>query len=470
MGHHFDVISPIDGSTVLSVQKATPGEIETTLEQAQAALNSWRNTTVAMRVKIIEGFVEHLEGRQVEIAQSITECMGRPSRWAGGEVNGTAERARHMASIAEDCLSDIHPEPTPGFERFIRREALGVVLVLSPWNYPYLTAVNAVVPALLAGNTVILKHSDQTPLAAEHFREAFEAAGLPKGVFQVLHIDHDATARVLTDDRIDHVSFTGSVAGGMAVNRALSGRRGRKRFIGSGMELGGNDPAYVRADANIAHAAANVMEGALFNSGQSCCGVERIYVHQTIAGDFIEAAFAEASAYVLDDPRLSTTTLGPVVRQRNADGIRAQVAAAIQAGAVPLIGSEGWDRDQPGTPYIRPQLLVNVDHGMNLMSEETFGPCVGIMSVRDDAHAVELMNDSAYGLTASIWTPDKDAALNMGKELQTGTVFLNRCDYLDPALAWTGVKNSGRGVTLSRLGFDHLTRPKSYHFRTEING
>ena len=469
MGHKFDVISPIDESTVVTIQEASPAQIERTLDQAQRSANTWRHTPIADRIAVIEGFVKHLEGRRDEIAQTITMCMGRPSRWAGGEVTGTAERARHMASIAEECLRDIQPTPTPGFDRFIRREALGVVLVLSPWNYPYLTAVNAVVPALLAGNSVVLKHSDQTPLAAEHFAEAFIAAGLPKGVFQILHMDHDATARVLGDDRIDHVAFTGSVSGGMAVNRALSNRLGLKRFIGSGMELGGNDPAYVRADANIAHAAANVIEGALFNSGQSCCGVERIYVHQSIADDFIEAAITEAHTYVLDDPRQPTTTLGPVVRQRNADGIRAQVSAAIAAGAIPLIGSENWARDQPDTPYIRPQLLTKVDHTMDIMSEETFGPCVGIMAVRDDAHAVELMNDTAYGLTASIWTPDQEAALTIGNQLQTGTVFLNRCDYLDPALAWTGVKNSGRGVTLSRLGFDHLTRPKSFHFKTEIN-
>lgn len=469
MGHKFDVISPIDESTVVTIQEASPAQIERTLDQAQRSANTWRHTPIADRIAVIEGFVKHLEGRRDEIAQTITMCMGRPSRWAGGEVTGTAERARHMASIAEECLRDIQPTPTPGFDRFIRREALGVVLVLSPWNYPYLTAVNAVVPALLAGNSVVLKHSDQTPLAAEHFAEAFIAAGLPKGVFQILHMDHDATAGVLGDDRIDHVAFTGSVSGGMAVNRALSNRLGLKRFIGSGMELGGNDPAYVRADANIAHAAANVIEGALFNSGQSCCGVERIYVHQSIADDFIEAAIAEAHTYVLDDPRHPTTTLGPVVRQRNADGIRAQVSAAIAAGAIPLIGSENWARDQPDTPYIRPQLLTKVDHTMDIMSEETFGPCVGIMAVRDDAHAVELMNDSGYGLTASIWTPDQEAALTIGNQLQTGTVFLNRCDYLDPALAWTGVKNSGRGVTLSRLGFDHLTRPKSFHFKTEIN-
>jgi acyl-CoA reductase-like NAD-dependent aldehyde dehydrogenase len=470
MGQQFDVISPIDGSVVVSIQEASPAQIEATLDKAQLAFNTWRTTPIAERIEIVEGFVTHLESIQEEIAQSITMCMGRPSRWAAGEVSGTADRARHMASIAEDCLRDLQPKPTPGFDRFIRREALGVVLVLSPWNYPYLTAVNAVVPALLAGNTVVLKHSDQTPLAAEHFRTAFKSAGIPEGVFQILHMDHNATARVLADDRIDHVAFTGSVAGGMAVNRALSGRLGRKRFIGSGMELGGNDPAYVRADANIAHAAANVIEGALFNSGQSCCGVERIYVNQVIADDFIEAAIAEANAYVLDDPRHANTTLGPVVRQRNADGIRAQVAAAISAGAVPLIGAENWLRDQPDTPYIRPQLLTKVDHSMDIMAEETFGPCVGIMIVRDDAHAVDLMNDSAYGLTASIWTPDCDAALSIGNQLQTGTVFLNRCDYRDPALAWTGVKNSGRGVTLSRLGFDHLTRPKSFHFRTEING
>jgi len=290
MKKRFDVISPVDGSTYVTIEESTPGQIARALDQAESATHLWRQSSIDDRVSVVEAFVEAIGARRDEIATSITMSMGRPARFAGGEVDGTIDRARYMASIAEACLADIVPPPVRGFSRYIRREPLGVVLVLSPWNYPYLTAVNAVVPAILSGNAVIMKHSDQTPLAAEHFKAAFDAAGLDPGIFQILHMNHDATAQVLGDDCIDHVAFTGSVAGGVAVTEALAQRRGRKRFIGAGLELGGNDPAYVRPDAKLEHAAINIVEGALFNSGQSCCGIERVYVHQDIADTFIELA------------------------------------------------------------------------------------------------------------------------------------------------------------------------------------
>jgi len=468
MKQKFDVISPVDGSTVVTMDEATPGQIARTLDDAQRAAQRWRESDISDRIAAVMAFTEALVGMKAEVSESLTMCMGRPSRYAGGEVDGTIDRARHMASIAEESLADLILPDIRGFDRRIVREPLGAVLVLSPWNYPYLTAVNAVVPAILSGNSVILKHSDQTPLAAEHFRRAFEIAGLDAGVFQVLHMNHEATAQVLVDDCIDHVAFTGSVAGGAAVTAALARRTGRKRFIGAGLELGGNDPAYVRPDAKLDHAAVNVVEGALFNSGQSCCGIERVYVHEDVADDFIAAAVAEAQAYVLGDPRDENTTLGPLVRQRNADSVRAQITAALESGAHPEIDTAAFAADRADTPYMAPQILTQVNHSMALMAEETFGPCVGIMRVSSDEEAITLMNDSEYGLTASIWTQDVEAAERIGVLTQTGTVFMNRCDYLDPGLAWTGVKNSGRGATLSSVGFEHLTRPKSFHLRTEV--
>jgi acyl-CoA reductase-like NAD-dependent aldehyde dehydrogenase len=386
--------------------------------------------------------------------------MGRPIAHSPGELRGFAERARHMLAIAEESLADVVPEPKPGFRRFVRREPLGVVLVLAPWNYPYLTAVNAVVPALLAGNAVILKHSEQTPLCAERFAEAFAAAGLPRGVFQFLHCDHAAVARMIGSREIDFVAFTGSVEGGHAVVRAAA-----ERFIGSGLELGGKDPAYVRADAPFAHTVENLVDGAFFNAGQSCCGIERIYVQRSLYDRFVEAFVAQVAQYRLGDPLDPATTLGPMARARAADFVREQIAEAVASGARALVDPRAFPADRPGTPYLAPQVLVDVTHGMRVMSEESFGPVVGIMPVADDAEAVVRMNDSRYGLTASIWTADAEAALALGDELETGTVFMNRCDYLDPALAWTGVKDSGRGVTLSRLGYEVLTRPKSYHLK-----
>lgn len=468
MPNKFRVISPVDGSIYLERIEATPGHIARTVDAARSAQTDWAQTSIADRISVIEQAMEHLGSRRAEIAASITHSMGRPIAFSGGEVDGMLSRARYMTSIAEEALSDLVPEPTAGFTRLIRREPLGVVLVLSPWNYPYLTAVNAVIPALLAGNTVVLKHSDQTPLAAEDFAEAFSAAGMPEGVFQFLHMNHAATAQVLGDDCIDHVCFTGSVAGGVAVTRAIAARSGRNRFIGAGLELGGKDAAYVRPDADLQFSAENIVEGAIFNSGQSCCGIERIYVHREVASDFIDALIESANSWTLGDPRVETTTLGPLVRQRNADAVRAHITQALDSGARPLIDTASWTKDRADSPYLSPQFLTNVNHSMDIMSEETFGPCAGIMTVDSDEEAIGLMNDSPFGLTASIWSNDLDRVTQLSGSINVGTVFMNRCDFLDPALAWTGVKNSGRGATLSSVGFENLTRPKSLHLRTEL--
>ncbi len=397
------------------------------------------------------------------IGQELTQQMGRPIRYTPGEVLGMASRARHMIAIAEQALAPVVPPPIDGFTRYIQREAVGVVLVIAPWNYPLLTAVNAIVPALLAGNTVLLKHSAQTPLVAERFAEAFRIAGLPEGVFQYLHTTHDDAQRIIQAPEVDFVCFTGSVAGGASVEKAAAGR-----FIGVGLELGGNDPAYVRADADLAHAVETLVDGAFFNSGQSCCGVQRIYVQHSLFDEFVERAAALTRQYVLGNPLDPATTLGPVVRTSAASDIRAIVAEAISKGAHGLINHRDFPRDEVGTPYMAPQMLVKVDHSMKVMADECFGPVCGVMPVDGDEEAIRLMNDSPYGLSASVFTRDVDAALAMGDRVETGTWFMNRCDYLDPALAWTGVKNTGRGATLSSVGFEHLTRPKSYHLKTKI--
>jgi acyl-CoA reductase-like NAD-dependent aldehyde dehydrogenase len=398
--------------------------------------------------------------RADELAAELSWQMGRPVSQTPGELKrGFQERALYMCDTAERALADIQVEPKPGFLRFMRREALGVVLVVAPWNYPWLTSVNAVVPALLAGNSVILKMAAQTPLVAERYAEAFEAAGLPQGVFQFLHLDHAQVAQVIADPRIAFVAFTGSVPGGRAVQQAAA-----KRFIGTGLELGGKDPAYVRADADLAFAVENLVDGSYFNSGQSCCGIERIYVDRKIYKPFVDAFVELTRQYKLGNPLEKETNLGPLVRTDAADSVRAQVRQALKKGAKALLKL----KDKPGTPYLPPEVLVSVDHGMTVMTEETFGPVVGIQPVKSDEEALALMNDSRYGLTASIWTRDADAALRIGDQVQTGTWFMNRCDYLDPALAWTGVKDSGRGCTLSRLGLEAFTRPKSFHLRLSV--
>lgn len=453
-------ISPVDGRVYVERPLASDAGIDAALKRARSAQQSWRRVPLPERIAIVHRFVDAFVAKKQSIAEEITWQIGRPVSQSPGEVRGFEERARHMAAIAEAALADVDPGPKEGFRRFIRREPLGVVLVMAPWNYPYLTSVNAVVPAILAGNAVILKHSNQTPLCAERFDEAFRAAGLPEGVFQYAHCSHDQAAAMIASDAVDFVAFTGSVAGGHAVVQAAAGR-----FINAGLELGGKDPAYVRHDADLAHAVENLVDGAFFNSGQSCCGIERIYVHAALYDDFVDGFVKLTRSYNLGDPTRADVNLGPMVRTRAAEFARAQVAEAIAQGARSLVDPAGFPADRPGTPYMAPRVLVDVHHGMRLMTEESFAPVIGIMKVSGDEEAVRLMNDSEYGLTAAIWTGDPDAAIAIGDQVETGTWFMNRCDYLDPALAWTGVKNSGRGCTLSRVGYESLTRPKSYHLR-----
>jgi acyl-CoA reductase-like NAD-dependent aldehyde dehydrogenase len=457
------VISPIDNSLFVERPLAKPADIERALDLARRAQRAWRSVALAERARILDRFCNLFEAKRDEIARELTWQMGRPSRYAPNEVRGTLERARHMIAIAPKALADIDAGPKEHFTRFIRREPLGVVLTIAAWNYPYLIAVNSVVPALMAGNVVVLKHSAQTPLCAERFATALQEAGLPHGVFQALHMSHENTERAIRDPRVDFVAFTGSVAGGHAVQRAAA-----ERFIGTGLELGGCDPVYVRNDANLAHAVENIVDGAYFNSGQSCCGLQRIYVHERVYGAFVDGFVDLTRKYVLGNPLEAATTLGPVVRTAAADTIRAQIAASIEAGGKPVIDEQEFAASRAGTPYLAPQVLLDVDNSTPVMREEIFGPVAGIMKVQSDEQAITLMNDSAYGLTAAIWTSDADAALSIGDRVETGTWFMNRCDYLDPALAWVGVKDSGRGCTLAVVGYEHLTRPKSFHMRTQL--
>jgi acyl-CoA reductase-like NAD-dependent aldehyde dehydrogenase len=450
-------VSPVDNSVYVERELASQQAIETALEKAVSAQRSWRKVPVKERAALCRRMVAWCVERADTLGEELARQMGRPIAYAPNELRrGFQERAQYMCGIAEEALAEIAVSPG----RFVRREPLGVVFVVAPWNYPWLTSVNAVVPALLAGNAVVLKMAAQTPLVAERYQEAFAAAGLPEGVFQFLHLAHDQAARVIADPRVAFVAFTGSVEGGHAVQQAAA-----TRFIATGLELGGKDPAYVRADAELGPTIENLVDGSFFNSGQSCCGVERIYVHQSRFQPFVDGFVELTRKYRLGNPLDKGTTIGPMVRTAAANAVREQIAAAIAKGARALVDPRQFPSDKKDSPYLAPQVLVGVDHRMAVMTEETFGPVVGVMPVKDDEEAIRLMNDSRYGLTASIWTQDADAALAIGERVDTGTWFMNRCDYLDPALAWTGVKDSGRGCTLSRLGLEVFTRPKSFHLR-----
>jgi len=455
------IISPIDGSVIADRELANDKYVDRVLAAAQSAGRGWRATSIPERIRIVESMVQHMEANVSDIATELTWQMGRPVRYTPNELlRGFPERARHMAKIAEENLSDIGVPKTKGFTKFIRREPLGTVLVVAPWNYPYLTAVNSIIPALLAGNTVILKHATQTMLCAERLQAAFDAAGLPAGVFQFIHASHDSVNTMIHDQRVNFVVFTGSVIGGRAMERSAAGR-----FIGVGTELGGKDPSYIRSDADLAYAIAENVDGAFFNSGQSCCAIERIYVHDSVYESFVEGFANTTRQYVLGNPLQHETTIGPMVNAASASFVRTQIHDALSQGAVALVGETQFAESAPGTPYLGPTVLVNVDHSMSVMRDESFGPVIGIMRVKSDDEAITLMNDSQYGLTASVWTSDQDAAIRIGNDIETGTVYMNRCDYVDPALVWTGVKETGRGIALSSLGFDPYTQLKSFHLK-----
>lgn len=451
-------LSPIDGSTYLRRELADGRRLDAALARAVDAQRAWRETTVEERVAVVLRMLDAMESEAETIALELAWQMGRPVRYGPKEItSGFAERTRTMAALAPAALADEDVGGAPGATRLLRSEPLGVVLVLSPWNYPFLTAVNAVVPALLAGNAVVLKPSDQTPLAGERMARAFELAGLPDGVLQCLHMSHERVAEAVADPRVAYVHFTGSVEGGHAVKRAAA-----ERFIEVGLELGGKDPAFVRSDADLSAAAQGVADGVYFNSGQSCCGVERVYVDNEVFDPFVEAFLEQARALRLGDPRDPETTLGPMARRRNAEAVREKLRSAVAQGAVPLLDDRDFPAATAATAYLAPQVLLNLRARMPIMRHETFGPVAAIVPVDGDEEAVRLMNDSRYGLTASVWTADLDAARRIGDALETGTVYANRCDYLDPLLAWTGVKDSGRGVSLSHRGFGPFTRPKSF--------
>ncbi|MBT8128057.1 MAG: aldehyde dehydrogenase family protein [Gammaproteobacteria bacterium] len=467
MRKQIQLVSPVDGSIVAERELAGDAEMQTAIGAADAAFDAWKQTGIEQRAALCHKAIDIMRDNAAELAEEITRMMGRPVLHSPGELRGLEQRARYMIGIADQSLADLairddseSVNNPPGYSRFIRHEPLGPVLVLAPWNYPYLTAVNAVIPALMAGNTVILKHSKQTLLCAERFALAFSAAGLPEGAFQFLHLDHHSTAKLVEHPAVRFVSFTGSVSGGKAVERAAAGL-----FKGVALELGGKDPAYVMRDADLDFSVENLVDGVYFNSGQSCCGVERIYVHQAIYQPFVERFVDAVKQYRLGNPLDADTTLGPMVNDGAAEFVRAQIKQACDSGATACIDAVLFPADRPGSNYLAPQVLVDVDHQMAVMTQESFGPVVGIMKVKDDAQALALMNDSDYGLTASLWTRDDTRAAELGRQLQTGTVFMNRCDYLDPALAWVGVKDSGRGCSLSSLGYQQLTRPKSFYLR-----
>lgn len=456
MSNTLKCISPIDGSVFAERPTLSLDEAKTAAAKGRAAQAAWAARPLQERVDLVMAGVAAVGAMNDEIVPELAHMMGRPVRF-GGEFGGFDERASHMAAIAAEALAPIQVGEDATFKRYIKRVPLGLVLVVAPWNYPYMTAINTVAPALIAGNTVMLKHATQTLLVGERMARAFHSVGVPEEVFQNVFLSHDTTSDLIAANAFDFVNFTGSVGGGKAMERAAAGT-----FTGIGLELGGKDPGYVMEDADVDAAVDTLIDGAMFNSGQCCCGIERIYVHESRFDSFLEKVLAVVRGYKLGNPLDQDTTIGPMANVRFAQEVRAQIKEAVEAGATAHIDT--FPEDDGGT-YLTPQILTDVTHDMRVMRDESFGPVVGIMKVKDDEEAIALMNDSDFGLTASLWTQDVARAERVGDRIETGTVFMNRADYLDPGLCWTGCKQTGRGGGLSVIGYHNLTRPKSYHLK-----
>ena len=337
MAETIKCISPVNGKLYASRPIASKKEVAAAFAAAHGAQEKWKKLPLAERAAYCSAAIDAMLAMRDEIVPELAWQMGRPIRYGAGELRGFEERARHMIAIAGDALANHVPAAKEGFTRFISREPWGVVFTIAPWNYPYLTAVNSIIPALMAGNTVVLKHASHTLLVAERFQKAFDKAGLPKGVFQHLVMNHAQASGVISDGLANMVCFTGSVAGGRAMEQAAAGR-----FINVGLELGGKDPAYVRSDANLAHAVENLVDGAFFNSGQSCCGIERIYVHKSLYKDFVGGFVDLTKKYVLGSPLDEATTLGPMIKPEAADFVRKQIKSALRGGAKAHIDAKSF--------------------------------------------------------------------------------------------------------------------------------
>jgi acyl-CoA reductase-like NAD-dependent aldehyde dehydrogenase len=455
------VDNPYTGNVHCTVPFVNESQADEMVTNSKKVQNIWAGKSLDDRIKVVNEFIDAFQSNSENIAQDISGMMGKPVAHARGEVKGAITRAKVMMELAPAALQPRTPPLIEGFHRKLVREPVGVVLTIAPWNYPLLTAVNSVVPAVLAGNSVLLKHSPRTPLCANHFETAFNKTSAPTGLVSALHCSNDMVERVYSRPEVGFVQFTGSVATGRIIYSGVA----KKRFIDVGLELGGKDAAYVHSDANLDDAVGNLVDGALFNAGQSCCGIERVYVHSSIYEEFLKRAQAVYNSYPIGDPQDPQTQVGPMAQPQAIPFLTKQVEEAVAKGARLLRGGKSTTDSTGRGRFFAPTLLADCTHDMSVMKEESFAPIMAVMSVDNPAHALQLMNDSSYGLTAVIWSDDPNLAHEMAPKLQVGTVFLNRCDYLDPYLAWTGQKDTGKGYSLSQFGFDAYTRIKSIHFK-----
>jgi acyl-CoA reductase-like NAD-dependent aldehyde dehydrogenase len=454
------ITNPYNQQVLQELPYHSDAQLQELLAEAERAQSAWQQVTLEERIERILLALDALESQGESIARDVTLQMGKPIGQSRREMATMLDRARQSIADAPAALAPDHLPDKEGFIRRIHHEPLGIVLNIAAWNYPLVIPINVIVPALLAGNVVLLKHSHRTVLTSQALAAAFETTG-QSGLLTSLVTTREQTMHLIGDRRVAYVAFTGSVGGGEQIYRAVAS----SRLIDVGLELGGKDPAYVAADAELDFAVANLVDGACSNAGQSCCAIERVYVHHDLYEPFLFKAAEIMSEYRLGDPLQEETTMGPLARRGGLAELQQQVDDAVDRGARLMLGGQRLAGTEGN--FYPPTLLSDVPHDALVMREESFGPLLPIAPVENDDEALHWMNESQFGLSASVWTADNDRAERFGEELRAGTIYQNRCDYLDPMLPWTGWADSGKGSTLSRFGFYQLTRRKSIHFRVE---
>jgi len=455
------IINPATGALVRDVPADGQKAVRAKYDRARAAQPRWAAQSIRKRIDTIRKFKELIVERQETLARTLTEEVGKPIRQSRNELKGLLGRLDFFLAESARALRDETVLADAGLklEERISHEPLGVIANISAWNYPYFVGSNVFVPALIAGNAVLYKPSEFATLTGLRIADMLHTAGVPDDVF-VAVVGDGATGAALLRQPIDGVFFTGSYGTGAKI-AATAGRR----MIKVQLELGGKDPIYVCGDVDLKTAAAAVADGAFYNTGQSCCSVERVYVHEAIYDAFVDAFVAEVKGYKIGDPRDDATYIGAITRRPQLAVLKRQVADAKKKGAKVLLGGDVLKRKGN---WFAPTVLADVDHSMTVMREESFGPIIGIQAVADDDAAIDQMNDTDYGLTAGVYTADEKRAKRILARVDAGSVYWNCCDRVSPRLPWSGIKHSGIGLTLSTYGIQTFTRPKAWHLKETV--
>jgi acyl-CoA reductase-like NAD-dependent aldehyde dehydrogenase len=454
------IINPATERVIKNIQTDDSASIEHKHRLAVEAVMAFRKYTIAERLEMVRKFSALLETNLERLAALLTSEMGKPVQQSRNEIAGARSRINFFLDNSERLLEDEIVYQEEGFKEIIKYEPLGVVANISAWNYPYLVGVNVFVPAVIAGNSVLYKPSEFTSLTGLEIQKMWQQAGLPVGVFQTVLGRGEVGAQLL-ELPLGGYFFTGSYSTGKTIYEQVA-----PKMVPCQLELGGKDPLYITANIqNLHQVAVAAVEGVFYNNGQSCCAVERIYVHESVYHDFINEFVKEVKLLKMGDPEDEEVFIGPLARPQQVSFLQDQVDDAVSKGAKVLSGGKAETRQGY---YFQPTVLINTNHDMRIMKEESFGPVIGVQSVKDDDQAVALMKDTPYGLTAAVFSDDQQQALDLMQQMNTGTVYWNCSDRVSPRLPWSGRKQSGFGLTLSEAGIRTFVRPKAYHLKAKI--